>query len=444
MERGTEPARVSIRNPTVALLMAAVMAAALWGYVERILIPYQVADAAVHGSPRGVLSDLYPRWLGARELLLHGRDPYSDAVTREIQTGYYGRPLDPSRPEDPKDQQRFAYPVYVVFLLAPLIQLPFAEVRWISIGVLAALTALSVLLWMDILQWRPRPWATVACLILVINSLAVVQGLKLQQLTLLVGALLAGAMVLLVRGRLFAAGVLLALSTIKPQLVWLLGFWLLTWVAGRWRERQRLFWGFAATMSFLLVAAEYVLPGWMGRFAGAVVAYEKYTGGAALTEQLETHAGRELLILVSLVGIAWIAWRTRQDGAVSRPFQATLALTLAVTIVLVSITAPYNQVLLLPAIFLIVKHRRELWERSRLARSFAVLTVIFLLWPWIASLGLWLASRVVSSTELQRAWAVPLWASIGVPLAILPLLYALLRSGQNTEVPEPREEVMRF
>ena len=60
------------------------------------------------------LSDLYPRWLGARELLLHHRDPYSPEVTREIQIGYYGRPLDPSRPQDPRDQQGFAYPAYVV------------------------------------------------------------------------------------------------------------------------------------------------------------------------------------------------------------------------------------------------------------------------------------------------------------------------------------------
>src|SRR5689334_25440194 len=103
----------------------------MWFYVQWVLVPYQKADAAAHGQPRGNFSDLYPRWLGTRELLLHHRDPYSPEITREIQTGYYGRPLDPTRPSDPKDQQAFAYPVYVAFVLAPSVFLPFAVVHTI-------------------------------------------------------------------------------------------------------------------------------------------------------------------------------------------------------------------------------------------------------------------------------------------------------------------------
>src|ERR1700740_3372061 len=101
----------------------------MWFYVDYILVPFQQAYAAAHDHPRGNLSDLYPRWLGARDLLLYGRDPYSADVTREIQVGYYGRALDPSRPGDPKDQQGFAYPAYVVFYLAPTVKLPFDLVR---------------------------------------------------------------------------------------------------------------------------------------------------------------------------------------------------------------------------------------------------------------------------------------------------------------------------
>ena len=90
----------------------------MWFYADRILVGYQVADAAAHQRPRGNLSDLYPRWLGARELLLHHRNPYNDDITIEIQQGYYGRALDAARADDPKDRQGFAYPVYVVFVLA--------------------------------------------------------------------------------------------------------------------------------------------------------------------------------------------------------------------------------------------------------------------------------------------------------------------------------------
>ena len=91
-------------KPLWLALAAALCAAGMWTYVNRVLIPYQISDAATRGRPRGNLSDLYPRWVGAKELLLHGRDPYSAEVTCEIQAGYYGRPLDPSRPNDPRDR----------------------------------------------------------------------------------------------------------------------------------------------------------------------------------------------------------------------------------------------------------------------------------------------------------------------------------------------------
>src|SRR5207244_1288383 len=114
--------------------------------------------------PRGNLSDLYPRWLGARELLLHGRDPYSAALTREIQQGYYGIVLTPTSPI--KDQQGFAYPLYVVFLLAPLIGLPFPVVQPLFGGLLLVLTAGSVLLWLRALDWRvSAPLALAAALL---------------------------------------------------------------------------------------------------------------------------------------------------------------------------------------------------------------------------------------------------------------------------------------
>jgi len=130
------------------------MAAAMWIWVQRIAIPHQQFESAARGIPRGNLSDLYPRWLGARELLVRSRDPYGSGITREIQTGYYGRPIDPERPNDPKDQQAFAYPVYIVFVLAPTVGLPFAVVQSIFLWLLVLLTAASVPLWLRALGWR--------------------------------------------------------------------------------------------------------------------------------------------------------------------------------------------------------------------------------------------------------------------------------------------------
>ncbi len=172
--------------------MALLLAGTMWFYVQHVMIPHQISEAALRGVPRGNLSDLYPRWLGTRELLLHGRDPYSSELTREIQAGYYGRALDPTRPNDPRDQQGFAYPVYVVFLLAPTITLPFVTVQTGFRWLLIALTALSVPIWLLVLRRRPAVWTVASIVALVIGSFQCMQGVKLQQLSLLVSALIAG------------------------------------------------------------------------------------------------------------------------------------------------------------------------------------------------------------------------------------------------------------
>ena len=135
-------------QPGFLFIVSLLAAASMWFYVDEILVGHQIADAAVHDRPRGNLSDLYPRWLGARELLLHRRNPYSTEITLEIQKGYYGRVLDASRPDDPRDQQGFAYPVYVVFLLAPVVGLSFHTVQILFHWLLIVLTAGSVVFWL--------------------------------------------------------------------------------------------------------------------------------------------------------------------------------------------------------------------------------------------------------------------------------------------------------
>lgn len=277
-----------LKTPQAGLyFIAAVLAAAsLWFYIDQILVGYQIADSAAHDRPRGNLSDLYPRWLGARELLLHGRNPYSPEITLEIQRGYYGRPLDASRPYDPKDRQGFVYPVYVVFLLAPLIGLPFHAVQVFFHWFLISVTALSVPLWLRVLKWWPSCLAIATAIVLVLGSVPVAQGIKLQQLGLPVAAMLAGSAACLASGWLFSAGAILAVATIKPQLVLPMTLWLLVWALSNWRARRRLALGFAVTMAALLAGAEVVLPGWWRMFLEAVRQYHQYTENHSVLDEL--------------------------------------------------------------------------------------------------------------------------------------------------------------
>src|SRR5208282_1796565 len=103
--------------------------------------------------------------------------------------------------------QGFAYPVYVVFVLAPTVKLPFSIVLGIFWVLLVSLTAWSVPLWFRALGWRVSPSTSVCWMILACGCFPAIQGFKLQQLTLLVAALLALSISALAEGQFVLAGV---------------------------------------------------------------------------------------------------------------------------------------------------------------------------------------------------------------------------------------------
>ncbi|MFZ0732538.1 MAG: glycosyltransferase family 87 protein [Candidatus Sulfotelmatobacter sp.] len=406
------------------LLGAVLAAAAMWIWVQRIAIPHQQVEAAAHGTPRGNLSDLYPRWLGARELLLHRRDPYSPTITREIQQGYYGRTLDASRPNDPKDQQAFAYPLYVVFVLAPTIGLPFAVVQRIFLDLLVAFTAASVLLWLRALNWRLSLDSRLIWIVLVLGSFPAIQGFKLQQLTLLVAGVLALSMAAIASGRFVWAGVALAIASIKPQLVFLIMLWLCLWVLGNWRQRRRFFWSAALSSAILVVGAEILLPGWMGEFRAASAAYYRYTGGgrSVLDVLLSPVVGRVVsafLVIALLIAL----WRWRRAPENSPEFQYSLALVLATTLAVIPMFAPYNQLLLIPVLMTIVRAVRDLWTKSRISRGLTGITALAVLWPWIAAAGLVVSNAFLPRTTVLKAWALPIYTSLAIPITVLALVW---------------------
>jgi hypothetical protein len=420
-----------LHQPVARLFVAIILFGCMWFYVQRILIPHQQLEAVVTGRPRGMLSDLYPRWLGTRELLLHHRDPYSAEVTREIQAGYYGRALDASRPEDPKDQQAFAYPVFVVFLLAPTVSLPFEAIKTAFTWLLVFLTASTIPLWLRVVGWRV-PWTDqLTMIVLTLGSFQVAQGLKLQQLSLAVSALLAAAVALATAGQLLTAGACLALALIKPQLTLALLAWLLVWATGDFRNRWRLVAGFTVAAALLFAGAQIILPGWTSKFHAAIVSYRQYTGGAeSLPEMLlGIFVGRlvEIFLILACAVLGWI-FRHKTQG--SQEFSLVTALVLSVTVVIVPMVALYNQVLLIPAVLLLVHSRERLRLTGRLTRTLALLTLLWGIWPWVATGLLALASIGFKTSALLKLWFLPLHSTLTLPILVTALM--LLRALDAT------------
>ena len=418
-------------QPALWMVVAAlVCAAGVWLFLQRVMIPYQMAEATAYGRPRGNLSDLYPRWLGARELLLHGRDPYGAEVTREIQVGYYGRALDHSRAGDPKDQQGFAYPVYVVFALSPAVRLPFALVQmWFS-PLLILLTAASTLIWIRSLGWRNSFLARIVVIVLALGSLAVMQGLKLEQMSLLVAGFIAIAILFLIRDYQVGAGIVLALASMKPQLVALLLVWLGLWTLGDARRRYRWAVSFVVGMAIQIAAGEWYLPHWIARFWQAAWEYRDYTAAISVLEKwVGPPAGRTLEI-VAFVLLMRLCWIERTWAAKTTAFARTTSVVLAFTVLLIPTDSVYNQVLLIPALLMLFEERHALWRRSAASRLLLLTVAMLVAWPWITSVVLAGLSFILPQETVEAYWAIPFWTALLIPVGVAALM--LVNASQRS------------
>jgi hypothetical protein len=429
------------KNSRLMLAVVSLCAGSMWFYVNVILIGYQVHDAAAHYRPRGNLSDLYPRWLGAKELLLHRRNPYSESVALEIQKGYYGRVLDSARPNDPTDEQRFAYPVYVVFLLAPIIGIPFHYVQLLFYLLLFGLTAASVYLWLSVIGWGPSTVSRAAVILLTVGSFPFVQGIKLQQLSLLVAALLAAATACVVSGYLFFAGAVLALATIKPQLTWLLAAWLLVWACSRWRERRNFVFGFGIVMLCLLAGSEILLPGWLRMFIDALARYHRYTQNGSVLDQLlpGAYAGK-IVAGIAIAACVWVLWRLRAESASSAEFGIAVVLVMALTVLVVPMSAPYNQVLLLPAVLALVRERKFFASGSWALRLLYLAGLFSLAWQWVASAALSAIYLLGSPPLALSGWKWPFFSTFAIPILIWSLVFILARAWVRSGAPGAAEK----
>jgi len=410
-------------------LLSLCVGATTWLYVHQILIPWADARALQGGDLKVQMGDLYSPWVGTRELLLHRRNPYGQEVSHEIQRVFYGRAIQQTYGEpgvDVVNEQRFAYPVYAVFLLAPTVFADFAQVQSWAPFALALLTAIGVLLGLDILHLLSWKMA-IASVLFTLSSPQIVQGLRLEQLALVVGCLLAAGLWCVKKGHLVAAGVLLAFSTIKPQMSLLPLAWFILWAACEWRTRWRLLAGFGVTMAALVGAGELLLPGWLSYFFAGLAAYRRYF---PTTSHLRLLLGDRLGIAVStsiVICLLAFGWRNRKVAGDSRRFTLVVATFLMATLLTFPLFTPFNQALLILPALLLVSEWATLPRLSRLT-FIAIVT-----WPWITSAGLLLLRPPLNPAS--QVALLPAFLASFVPL-LLPLLLFSRRQIAGVRVDE--------
>lgn len=373
---------------------------------------------------KATLGDLYSPWFGTRALLLAGKNPYGAEVTHEIQLAFYGRDIVQQNEQRirPVDEQRFAYPVYVVFLLAPVARVGFGPLHAAAPLVLALAVLVSVRLWMMVLRWRPPEWLFWAAAFFVLASPQIDQGLRLRQLGLIVSCLLALAFWLVLRNKLVLSGTVLALASVKPQMILLPLMWLLLWTIGDLRQRWRLPAAFTGTLVLLVGLGEVILPGWLRDFFGGLHAYRKYGPVRTLLQVVfGSTAGIVIAALLMAAVLSW-GWMQRKHTADSEEFPLTLSAFVLVAAVALPLMTPFNQVLIILPLLMILRD----WSRLPLVGRAAF--VVCAAWPSVTSLVLFL-------------WRVPLKSLRPVPLLpsalelFFPVLLILLLMTTRSSIP---------
>jgi len=197
--------------------------------------------------------------------------------------------------------------------------------------------------------------------------------------------------------------------------------WFLLWSISDWRRRWPLLAGFASALAVLVGAGEWLLPGWIRDFVQGLGAYRHYVPAPeSLLQMALGHRVGEVLGVIVIVGLFALAWRNRRAAADSEQFTLILAAFFIGALLVLPLLPPFNQVMLMLPVLMILRDWASLGRYSRL------IFVASMGWAVVASLALLL----VFPPRLDSMSRVPLLPSLFVLFVpfIAPLL---LISRQN-------------
>lgn len=352
-------------------------------------------------SVRGNRFDFFPRWVGA-QAYWRGESPYSPQVTSEIQRGMFGAELPPDL-----DQQNFAYPAYTAILVTPLLAVPshVAISLWMAFQFLCI--CWSVIIWIGIVGWRPRP--VTLCLLLLLFAFLFRYSVNVYVLAQFTGVTLLLFSVstwFLIKGHDSVAGITLALATFSPTMAlpYSLGIILSHAIVRRWRILLT----FIATLFTLIVVSVVQVGWWISDFVRVIRAYSEYA--RPLWAMSIFDAGAVRLIAIASVTIfaiwSYLRFRSRQNSAsqVDMIIAGNICLLL-----LIPQTGNYYLTLLIPPMIVIIYRARQVSYRNLIWLA-VILNV----------LSAWFYFRFTGEASILEAFMLPfqtlvIWCAVNIP-----------------------------
>jgi hypothetical protein len=332
----------------------------------------------VQQNPGG--NDFLVHWVGTRALFVDGLSPYSDVVAEKIQTMAYGRPAEPGEHE-----LRVAYPLYSVIVFLPyalISDYDLARALWMT-TLEVALIGLAMIS-LRLTRWKMNIWLLPFFLIFSLFWYHSLRPLINGNAVILVSLLLVAAFAALRAGRDELAGILLAVSTIKPHLVLLPIVFIIIWTISlrRWRTLGWMLIG----LLLLSAAAALLVPDWPLQNLREIMAYSSYnppgTPGAVFEVWLPA-TGRQLGWALSVfLGLILLTEWVLVRGKEFRWFLWTGSLTLVISQWIGIQTDPGNFILLYFPLVLVFALWIERWQRSGVFVVIIAMALLFI-GPWI-------------------------------------------------------------
>jgi hypothetical protein len=275
-------------------------------------------------QPRGKAFDFFTIWFGIRRIW-RGQNPYGLDTTRAIQLQMFGKTLPPHQ-----NQQGFAYPLYIAWVLGPFVLLPFAPsvTAWCTSQFLGLMT--FPILADRTFHWNPPRRD------LVLFSLAVLLVFRYPTVAFVLGQMTIFVLLCVLLGLRWLdshqdvlAGTAFALTLIKPNLSVLPVLAVLSWSICRGRRKVLV--GLGGTLAALLGLSFAWQPKWLEHFLAGARGYASYANLVWPIQQ----AGRVWIgaIVIAVIGgltvvsiIKAVRGRNQRDFLVAFCFVVILSL----------------------------------------------------------------------------------------------------------------------
>lgn len=324
-------------------------------------------------------NDFLAHYVGTRALLFEGVSPYSEEVALDIQNSVFGRSA-----QEGEIEHRVVYPIYSTLIFAPFAMIGdyvSARAAWMLFSEIALLG--TAFLAINLFTWKPKIGVLGFFYFFSIFWYHGFRSLINGNAVVVVALLITGALYAIKIGKDRLAGILLAFSTIKPNLVLLLILFIFIWSI--YQRRMQLIMWFFGLIAILVVGGMLFVPDWILQNLWEILKYPAYNPAGTVAQaiggwkpEFESQAKWIFgIVLGILLVYEWGLARKRNYSW----FLWTASLTLAISQWIGIQTDPGNFLILFGPFVLVLALLNNRWEKQGPMITLSILALVLI--------GLW-------------------------------------------------------